>query len=295
MSPEIGQIPVQKTGQSQKIKTLQEPRAAREIYGRVGIEQPEDDFDKDSVLAESPEYEDYEEEEDDFAPDASGGEYPEEPEDPSFVPFLSLMPPKWLWVAKTGGSRLLWAAAELTPRLGALEVFRLFLEEALDAVYFAEKGLFTVSQAKDYSPPSPLDLENFFLQEWLEDLLKTPSKSSGQFPVKHLSSFTIAVPAREGCFFVKPDSLIYGMGSPKGAGTLREALLKRWARLEMETNGWTKEDFTGGGKFLRRTSDYAEKLNSSLEPLLGDKFPNPFRPYEGRSLYAPAEKLREIL
>jgi hypothetical protein len=293
MSPEIGQTSVQRAEQSQKI--LQDHGAARGIYGRLELEEPKDDLDKDSIFAECPEYEDYEEEEDDFAPDASGRENPEEPEDPSFAPFLSLMPPKWLWVAKTEGSRLLWAAAELTPRLGALEVFRLFLEKTLNAVYFAEKRLFSLSRAKDYTPPSPLDLEEFFPQKWLEDLVKTPSNSSGRFPVRHLSSFTIAVPAREGCFFVKPDSLIYGMGSPKGAGTLRAALLKRWAKLEMETNGWTKEDFTGGGKFLRRTAYYAEKLNIFLAPLLGDKIPKPFKPYEGRSLYAPAKKLRETL
>jgi hypothetical protein len=226
------------------------------------------------------------------------------------VPSLSLPPPKWLWVPQADGSRLLWAASELIPRLGASEIFRRFAEKALNAVYYAEKSLFPkISRAQNYSPPNPLDLQEFFLQEWLKDLVKLhsldskknakesvdekkSSKFSKQFPLRHLSSFAIAVPMREECFFVKLDSLIYGIGSPKGAGTLRMALLTRWARMEMDVNGWEKKEVTGKGKFLRRTKDYVEELNIFLTPLLGEKC---FRDYEGRSLYAVAKKLREIL
>jgi hypothetical protein len=292
MTPESGFLQTQSTGQTQKATVSQTRAAIRGSYGELGIAEPEDGRDEDSALDESPEYEDSEEQEDDFAPDISEGAE-EEAGDLSFVPYPSLLPPKWLWIPQAEGSRLLWAASELTPRLDALEIFRMFAEAVLNAVYFAEKNLFKTSKARDYTPPSPLDLEKFFLKEWLEDFVKhRDSKSLGSFPIKHLSSFTIAVPIREECFFVKPDSLLYGIGSPRGAGTLRTALLERWAKLEMNINGWRKEDITGGGKFLRRTKDYVEALNASLAPLLGKEI---FRFYEERSLYAPAKRLKEIL
>ncbi|GHS92418.1 hypothetical protein AGMMS50276_00250 [Synergistales bacterium] len=271
-------------------------------YTDTQIHEPEDERDDNTTSEEDIETENYEDSEDDEAHDAEA--MAEDDDDPFFEQRLSLLPCKWSWMPiKGGASRLVWGAADLSPRLDALEIFRLFVERSLNDICSAEILLFgDINKNSWYSPPSPLDLEGFYLQKWLAELVKInaqtkqtaadneePDDGGGrkQFSWrKYLSGFTIEVTTDNGYRFMQPDRLIC---SPGGGGKhLRDPILRRWMSFEVKTGIHKESHFNTSqtlnenyGWIYDRTREYVKRLNAALYPLLGE---NVFADYEESSL-----------
>jgi hypothetical protein len=283
--------------------------------------------DEELLNDDVPSYEDPETDEDNYAPDINSNEA--EVGDPFFVPSPSLLPVKWIWIPAPGGkSRLIWATLDLVPRLSAIEIFRLFLTKVLNAIYDAELSLYHDPNDKNKllatMPPSPLDLQGFFLKKWLSGLVSVRKKRSGannmeegtadnipkggdlksskQFSwEKQLSNFTIAVPSDNGYCFIQPSQLIYCKGSGGKYIHRRKALFMRWMGLECKYANRDAEHFhdaaripegKGSGWFFYRMNEYVKKLNTHLEPSLGE---NIFGTYSESTLRdALGEIRREI-
>jgi hypothetical protein len=262
---------------------------AREIPSDATENPAYEDFDEDGLSAE----------------ELSQGEGENENFRDSFLaPLPCLSPVKWIWVPQPEGkSRLIWSTTELTPRLDATEIFFIFLGKVLNAIYEAENSLYHwVRDEEGYEPPSPLDLEGFFVTKWLSPLVKIQHHGEGGVEEKkqiswkrHLSSFVIAVPKGGECYFMQPDQLIAKRG--KGGTYMPEPLCLRWMRFECERpfrvrkkDGAPlgKNDFKDSarkkdidGWFAGRMEDYVDSLNAKLEPFLGTEI---FRYYGENTL-----------
>jgi hypothetical protein len=290
--------PKQTTKPEQTTKQTRTSEPRQGAYGNIQIPEPEDE--RDEIVEEDPDFENFEDSEDDSTYDGETGT--EDDKDPSFVQAPSFLPSKWLWTpGKSGSSRLVWAASDLTPRLDAIEIFRLFLDKTLNAVYWAEVSLFpAIEKEPRYTPPSPIDLEGFFLQKWLVKLVQmkeTKNQTSEdneesedkrkQFSWrKYLSGFSIAVFVAGEPRFVQPDRLIFGQG--RGGEYLRDSILRRWMSFEVTVNNHNDRHFNHSqtlkdeeGWIYRRTQEYVDRLNNNLFSLLGEKV---FSHYEESSL-----------